>query len=83
MRNFKALLKAQFLSFLSGMGGKSKTKKLSLKNKGAKYVVPILLCGVIFASAYLYTKIFHEILSLTGVLTKFCLLCYQFPLWWR
>ncbi len=66
MRNFKALLKAQFLSFLSGMGGKSKTKKPSQKNKGAKYIVLIFLGGIIFASAYLYTSIFHEILSLTG-----------------
>ncbi len=65
MRNFKALVKAQFLSFLGGLGSKNAKREKSAK-KIAKLILPIFLIALIFGVSYLYTFIFSQTLALTG-----------------
>ena len=65
MRNFKALVKAQFLSFLGGLGSKNAKREKSAK-KLAKLILPIFLIALIFGVSYLYTFIFSQTLALSG-----------------
>ena len=65
MRNFKALVKAQFLSFLGGLGSKNAKREKSAK-KIAKLILPIFLIALIFGASYFYTFIFSQTLALTG-----------------
>lgn len=66
MRNFIALCKVQFLSFLTGLSGGKKNSKKKSNLKVLYIILPLLLGGLIFASAYVYTMAYYELLMLTG-----------------
>lgn len=66
MRNFKALLKAQFLSFFSGLGGSKKAKRPTSASKISKLILPVFFCALIFGISYLYTFIFYDIMLITS-----------------
>ena len=66
MRNFGALFKVQFLSFLGGLGNSKKSKRPTNASKLPKLSAPLIFCAVIVFASYFYTKIFSELLTLTG-----------------